>query len=64
MKSIGFKEDEQNKIWILLCSILELGNIEFDDSVHKENESKPCEIKNKKIMEKVAKNLKIDEPEL
>ncbi len=64
MKSIGFKESDENKIWILLCSILELGNIEFDDTVHKENESKPCEIKNKKIMDKVAKNLQIEEPEL
>jgi myosin heavy subunit len=42
MSSIGFSGKEQRKIWELLHSILELGNIEFDDSVHKEDESKPC----------------------
>lgn len=35
MKSIGFSDKEEGKIWELLISILELGNIEFDDKAHK-----------------------------
>lgn len=35
MTNIGFSDKEQNKIWELLSSILELGNLEFDDSAHK-----------------------------
>lgn len=31
MVNIGFSDQEQNKIWLLLSSILELGNLEFDD---------------------------------
>lgn len=34
MNRIGFTNNQQNKIWELLKSILELGNIEFDDKDH------------------------------
>lgn len=53
-----------NRIWDLLCCILELGNIEFDDRVNKEDESKPCMVVNKELMEKIAKRLGVVEVEL
>jgi myosin-5 len=46
MNEIGFNKDEQNKIWVLLLAILDLGNLEFDDTNHKDNESVPCKIIN------------------
>lgn len=43
MTSLGFTDEEQKKIWKLLSSILEVGNLEFDDENHKKDESnKPC----------------------
>lgn len=42
MDNIGFTAEEKRKIWELLGSILELGNIEFDDTAHQEHESKNC----------------------
>lgn len=35
MKNIGFTDKEQTRMWELLSSILELGNVEFDDTVHR-----------------------------
>jgi myosin heavy subunit len=32
MNELGFTPEEQQKIWKMLISILELGNIQFDDS--------------------------------
>jgi myosin heavy subunit len=34
MDNIGFTTPESTKIWNLLSTILELGNIEFDDLSH------------------------------
>lgn len=45
MVNLGFTDKEQNKIWQLLSSILEVGNLEFDDSVHVEDPQKPCQLK-------------------
>jgi myosin heavy subunit len=46
MDEIGFSKDEQNKIWMLLLAILDLGNLDFDDTNHKINEGSPCIIVN------------------
>ena len=32
MKELGFEDDEQERLWKLLVTLLELGNFEFDDS--------------------------------
>lgn len=34
MEDIGFSEAEQGKIWELVWSVLELGNLEFKDTKH------------------------------
>lgn len=64
MSRIGFTKEDQNKIWELLSSILELGNIEFNDREHLDNEQKPCIISNKHIMDNAAKRLGIREADL
>jgi myosin heavy subunit len=40
--SIGFDPKEIDRIWILVGSILMLGNINFDETNHLIDESKPC----------------------
>jgi myosin heavy subunit len=35
MESIEFEKSEQNKIWLLLKAILEMGNIEFNNQANK-----------------------------
>lgn len=35
MESIEFEKSEQNKIWLLLKAILEMGNIEFNNQTNK-----------------------------
>ncbi len=37
MDEIGFKKEEQDKIWSLVMAILDLGNLEFDDVKHHAN---------------------------
>lgn len=37
MEEIGFTEAEQSKIWELVWSVLELGNLEFKDTKHLAN---------------------------
>jgi hypothetical protein len=42
---------------MLLLTILDLGNLDFDDTDHKINESVPCSILNKDELPKIAKVL-------
>ena len=37
MREIGFSKQEQDKIWSLVGVVLELGNIEFDETRHQDN---------------------------
>jgi myosin heavy subunit len=62
MEEIGFDKSDIDKIWKLILTILELGNLEFDDKRHQNNESNPCEIKNKSDLPKISKilNLSVD----
>ena len=53
-----------NKIWVLLCAVLELGNIEYDDKAHQDDESKPCKIVNKALMDKIATRIGVKEESL
>ena len=32
MDELGFTEEEKQRIWKILITILELGNLQFDDS--------------------------------
>ena len=34
MQQIGFSQDEQDKVWMVIAVILDLGNLEFDDKYH------------------------------
>ncbi len=43
---IGFEERSITKIWDILASILELGNIDFDETSHLIDESQPCTLRN------------------
>lgn len=64
MKNIGFTDEEMNKMWALLCAVLELGNIEYDDKEHQDDESKPCKIINKNLMVKIASRIGVNEENL
>jgi myosin heavy subunit len=59
MTEIGFSKEDQNKIWTLLLTILDLGNLEFDDTNHQVNETIPCVIINKEELPKIAKTLSL-----
>ena len=61
MDQIGFSKKEKDKIWQLLISILQLGNLEFDDKNHQNNENMPCEITNGSELHIIAKTLQITE---
>lgn len=37
MTEIGFSKAEQEKIWSMVGVVLELGNLNFDDSRHQDN---------------------------
>lgn len=37
MNEIGFEKSDQEKIWSLIACILELGNLQFDDTKHQSN---------------------------
>ena len=51
-------------MWALLCAVLELGNIEYDDKEHQDDESKPCKIINKNLMVKIASRIGVNEENL
>ena len=44
---------------MLILTILDLGNLDFDDTKHQTNESNPCEIINKTELPKISKALGI-----
>jgi myosin heavy subunit len=39
---IGFKQEDVDRVWMVLAAILELSNVDFDEAAHVVNESKPC----------------------
>mmetsp|Transcript_6532 Transcript_6532/g.4657 ORF Transcript_6532/g.4657 Transcript_6532/m.4657 type:complete len:264 (+) Transcript_6532:731-1522(+) len=53
---LQFTQGEMDAIWKMISAILHLGQIEFDDKVFEEGE-KPCGLKDKTVMEKIAKLL-------
>lgn len=59
MQSIEFEKAEQNKIWLLLKAILELGNVEFDNKGQEHGEEKPCVIVNREVLGVVAEVLEV-----
>jgi myosin heavy subunit len=44
MNELNFSQDEQDRIWTLLVTILDLGNLTFDDTNRQNNENLPCVI--------------------
>ena len=40
----GFTQEEVKGIWEVLAVVLSLGNVEFDDSKHEQDQSFPCEV--------------------
>ena len=61
--SLGFNQEEQDAVYKMLATTLNLGNVEIDASTWKDGDS-PCGVKDSDYFEKVVRILGVDKTEL